>query len=71
MKRGLQARPKRVLVEFDDKGGGDDEVFFQKDVFGFGGVGTVGFGEDDYCCGWLARIGGMLLWASISLEEWI
>lgn len=36
-----------MLIEFDDEWGGDDGVALEEDAFGFGGVGAVGFGEDD------------------------
>ena len=38
-----------MLIQFHDVGRRGDGVFFQEDGFGFGGVGAVGFGEDDDC----------------------
>lgn len=36
-------------VQFDDVRGGGDCVFVEEDAFCAGGVGAVGFGEDDDC----------------------
>lgn len=45
----LQGRAKYMLIELDDMRGGDNCVFFKKDMLCLGREGAVGFGEDDYC----------------------
>lgn len=45
----MQVQAEWVFVEFDDVGGWVEDVGLEEDVFGTGGMGAVGFGEDDDC----------------------